>query len=202
MILRRIFALSILMLGFASAVLAQDYFGRTDLTGTAAVDIENYMKGGIFFCNGDGNADSINVFLEIQMDSAYVRCAIYERTSGSSWQLIDSSAELVCPVDTAWYSFPLLENTQLIDGDQYALVVWAEQSPNWNCRIRSLEGPGTAADSMLFKSMAYGGWPTPTVPTLVWYYDVVVVCYYSGVAAPCRQPASIDDVVYRGAYIK
>jgi hypothetical protein len=177
-------------------------FGRTDLSGTVAADIENYIKGGVFVCNGDGAADSITVYLEVQSNSAQVRCAIYERTSGTAWQLIDSSAELACPVDTGWYTFPLLEGVVLSAGAQYALVAWAKQSASWNCRIHSLEGQGVAADSMFFKSAAYGAWPTPTVPTLIWYYDAVLVCHYSGAAAPGAYPASIDGVVNKGAYLK
>jgi len=180
---------------------ADGSFGRTELSGTIAADIENYMKGGIFFCNGDGAADSIRVFLEIQSNSAAVRCAIYQRTSGTAWQLIDSSAEHICGVDTAWYTFPLIERTTVSAGGQYALVAWARQSAAWNCRIHSLEGQGEAADSMFFKSTTYGAWPSPTVPTLVWYYDAVFVCYYSGAAA-VHHPAAVDGGVNKGAYLQ
>lgn len=198
----QIMIIGVLFTAVAGRVQAAGMFGRTDLTGTAAADIENYIKGGVFFCNGDGNADSINVYLEIQFDSARVRCAIYERTSGAVWQLIDSTAERTCAVDTAWYNFPLIENTALAAGTQYALLAWAKQSPYWNCRIHSLESQGEIADSMFFKSTTYGAWPTPAVPTLVWYFDVVIVCYFSDAATPVRMPAVIDEVVHRGAYIK
>jgi hypothetical protein len=197
----------LLLWGLAGVVLtgvaeADGSFGRSDLTGTVAADIENYIKGGVFFGNGTGNADSINVFLDVQFNSAQVRCAIYGRTSGAQWQLLDSSAEQTCAVGMAWHNFPLLEHAALSAGTQYALVAWAEQSPSYNCRIRSLESQGVVADSMFFKSVAYGAWPTLTTPTLIWYFDAVLVCFYSSAAIPDRRPASIDEVVHRGAYLK
>lgn len=199
---RQMFAVMLLSLIVVPWDAMAGSFGRTDLSGTAAVDIENYIKGGVFFCNGDGTADSINVYLEVQLNNAPVRCALYERTSGTAWQLIDSSAEQSCPVDAGWYTFPLIEGVALSSGKQYALVAWAKQSSGWNCRIHSLESQGQAADSMFFKSATYSAWPSPTTPTLIWYYDAVLVCYYSGATGLHPYPASIDGVINKGAYIK
>ncbi|MFC1475999.1 hypothetical protein ACFLQW_03255 [Candidatus Zixiibacteriota bacterium] len=198
----KILIVGLLLWVMAGPAYAAGWFGKSNPAGTVAADIENYIKGGIFYCTGEGDADSINVFLEVQLSSATVRCAIYERTSGAVWQLIDSSAERACAVGTGWFNFPLIERASLMEGTQYALVAWAGQSPNWNCRIRNLESQGEIADSMFFKSATYGAWPTPTTPTLVWYFDVVIVCYYSAATAPARSPVSIDEVVYRGAYVK
>ncbi len=197
-----VIVIGLMLLVVVGRARADGSFGRTDLTGTVAADIENYIKGGVFYGNGDGNADSITVYLEVQLNSASVRCAIYERTAGASWQLIDSSAEKTCAVGATWHNFPMIEGVSLTEGTQYALVAWAKQSPFWNCRIHNLESQGEIADSIFFKNTTYGAWPTPTTPFLLWYFDVVIVCYYSELTAPVRMPASIDEVVHRGAYIK
>ena len=197
-----VIVIALMLLIVAGRARADGSFGRTNLTGTVAADIENYIKGGVFYGNGDGNADSITVYLEVQLNSASVRCAIYERTAGASWQLIDSSAEKSCPVGSAWHNFPLIEKVSLTEGTQYALLAWAKQSQFWNCRIRNLESQGEIADSIFFKDATYGAWPTPTAPLIIWHFDAVIVCYYSELTEPDHRPASIDEIVHRGAYIK
>jgi hypothetical protein len=51
-----------MLLVVAGRARADGSFGRTNLTGTVAADIEDYIKGWVFYGNGDGNADSITVY--------------------------------------------------------------------------------------------------------------------------------------------
>ncbi len=177
------------------------WFGRADHQGSVAEDIEDYIKGGVYFGNGSGNADSINIFMEVQYASVPVRCALYQRTGGT-WTLIDSSAEQLCPIDTGWVSFPLLEHAPVMPDTQYAVLAWADQSPQWNCRIRSFQNQGNPADSIFYKNIGYGVWPSPTTPQLLWHFDVVAACYYSTPGKPGAFPASIDRLRIRGVSIQ
>jgi len=101
-------------------------FGYTS-TGTTSFDFRNKIAGSVFTCPANGTTVSISAYVTPHASgySGHVKAAVYLHSDST---LVDNSTAILVTTE-GWKTFTL-NGELLIAGEDYVLVVWAENYAN------------------------------------------------------------------------
>jgi hypothetical protein len=116
------------------------------------------------------------------------KCAVYSDTNGLADRLLRSSVEVVNATN-GWNKFPLTEPLDLVAGDSYWLVIWADTP---GARVQA--DPVGGAYLGLYSYGELGGqWPDPiSLPTLITSEPRTYCIYAEGTPIGTGPGAEID----------
>lgn len=113
--------------------------------------------------NGDGVIDNIQAYIRNVGGANYnVKCAVYSYNgagdAGSPIANGESDVVSLAPDAGSWVTFTFSTNPTVTNGVEYFILIWGAQGGGL---IHIAYDAGGAAGIGLFKSVAYGAWPTP-----------------------------------------
>lgn len=155
-------------------------FGNAN-EGGSDVNIEDDIVGGLFTPSSSGTVDSIKAYLTYAgSGAAPTRLSIYEWDGPTydSIYFVDSAAEILPSIGTAWYMALFYLNASITNGQRYSLTVWGDRIPASGADIETALISG---DSTLKLDLDYANdWPNRTAMTTTYDNRVVsILCYYT-----------------------
>lgn len=168
-------------------------FGKTSTSGTAGIDLEDYIVSGWSDADGSyhidettGYADSMRAYLQGTWEDHEVQLALYEHTYYNP--LIDTTIQVTVPCATGtcswnWVGFPFGSSVALdLSHGNYRMAMWAEHATGeGGSELRGLFYTGNTTDDSLgfLNAIYYNSWPDPLGGA---YYNndgCVIECYYT-----------------------
>jgi len=120
--------------------------------GSAAITVEDYIRGSKFWVFGEGELNNITVYLYVTTKAHDVKCAIYN----STFNLLGETETLPVPLETnSWVTFSFASVVWLPQNAYYWLLVWADGTAG--DVVAYYDGGGVG----LYKSASFGDWQTP-----------------------------------------